>query len=737
MALFAALNAKGASVVPSVGSWKHYPAYNDAEKLLTANGEVYVTAAGRLYSFNLTNGEPEYQEYSTINCLSSNLDITDIRLSTATQKIIIAYTDATIDIFSLKNHSTVTISALRNYTTSNLKEVRTIVCHGTKAYLTLPWGVMVIDLQRDEIMDTYRLDDDLATGENLVSSWVEKDSLYVLSSKPLTEFDNVTAIRGALKDNLLDKKKWHAVDEKRHAEVSQKMIDYNIANSLYDNAGKPRTIEDKHNNCYWTAYNDNLVQCTADGTVTMRFNPDTQQEEPKVFKPAGPKKDTFDYITYEHDNLYTSSLRWNWDVSNASEAIVQVLCNNDKWHIYENPTQEQFGTRYTYAGQIAVDPRDTSHVMIASRGGLLEYHKGRFLKSHTFKNSMIKGLEDKDVISNILITSVLYDNKGTLWVCNSWTSNALLSFEQPSAGEEGKWTAHHNEKLDNQKNLFLQNATIDQKGNIWFISTYWNLPYYYQYSTATDTHHRYGPEKNQDGKSMYDTVNGGEINEIKVDNEGNMWIAGGKGIAYLPAEDIGTETNTITQHKVNRDDDTGLADYLLSKVVAKSIVFDSMNRMYVGTKGHGVYVISADRNQELIHYTTDNSNILSDNVRCLAIDKKTGHLYISTDRGLCSVQTDGMQPAEGLSKDNIKVFPNPVAPTYSGPITIEGLPVGCDIKITTHTGVVVHQGQSYLSYYQWDGCDNNGDRCASGVYFILIVNADGSSSCVGKVAIIK
>ena len=128
---------------------------------------------------------------------------------------------------------------------------------------------------------------------------------------------------------------------------------------------------------------------------------------------------------------------------------------------------------------------------------------------------------------------------------------------------------------------------------------------------------------------------------------------------------------------------------------------------------------------------------MSNNVRCLALDEQTGTLYCSTDRGLCSVRTDAIAVPSSLDKNNIRVYPNPVRPDYTGMITFEGLTVGADIKITTATGAVVHTGRSTSALYQWDGCDQSGNRCASGVYNILLATDDGSEGCVAKVAIIK
>jgi hypothetical protein len=90
-----------------------------------------------------------------------------------------------------------------------------------------------------------------------------------------------------------------------------------------------------------------------------------------------------------------------------------------------------------------------------------------------------------------------------------------------------------------------------------------------------------------------------------------------------------------------------------------------------------------------------------------------------------------------LNEDNIYAYPNPVSPDFTGPITIKGLYEQCQIKITTPSGYIVHKGIVSGGSYKWDGCDQNGDRVASGVYMVLVETPEGSKGCVTKIAILK
>ena len=221
------------------------------------------------------------------------------------------------------------------------------------------------------------------------------------------------------------------------------------------------------------------------------------------------------------------------------------------------------------------------------------------------------------------------------------------------------------------------------------------------------------------------------------DASGNIWIPTSNGPVYISAENIEKRNKIFTQPKINRDDDTDLADYLLGDVFCYVITIDKAQRKWIGTKDAGVFLISNDNTREIAHFTTENSPLPSNEIYDIVLDENTGVVYIATIKGLCSYQTDITSEYGTLNEDNIYSYPNPVSPNYTGPITIKGLYDQCQIKITTSSGYIVHKGVVSGGSYQWDGCDQNGDRVASGVYMVLIETPEGSKGCITKIAIIK
>ena len=199
-----------------------------------------------------------------------------------------------------------------------------------------------------------------------------------------------------------------------------------------------------------------------------------------------------------------------------------------------------------------------------------------------------------------------------------------------------------------------------------------------------------------------------------------------------------TKSNPLcTQVKVPRNDGTNYADYLLANIDISSIAVDGAGRKWFGTKQNGVYLISADNMTQIQHFTTDNSALLSNVVRSIAINPTTGEVFFGTDKGLCSYISDATQTNTEMNSDNVWAYPNPVSPGYTGLITITGLTYNADVKIVASNGALVNEGRSNGGTYTWDGCDQKGRRVASGVYMVITATNTGEKGTVCKIAIVR
>ncbi len=140
--------------------------------------------------------------------------------------------------------------------------------------------------------------------------------------------------------------------------------------------------------------------------------------------------------------------------------------------------------------------------------------------------------------------------------------------------------------------------------------------------------------------------------------------------------------------------------------------------------------MSADGTKQLQNFNTENSPLPSNNVTEIAINDVSGEVFIATEKGLISYQSDATQGGDACS--GYQVFPNPVQHDYSGPIAIKGLVNNADVKITDVAGNIVYHTKANGGLAVWNGKNYRGERAQTGVYIVYVSNEDGSQTCTTK-----
>ena len=237
----------------------------------------------------------------------------------------------------------------------------------------------------------------------------------------------------------------------------------------------------------------------------------------------------------------------------------------------------------------------------------------------------------------------------------------------------------------------LSNMIFDNEGYLWFVNYNWTLAGVYRYDISNNTITCFENFINQDGTAI--TISGG-ISCVAQDRNGDMWIGTTSGPLLLRKENFYNSNTTFEQVKVPRNDGTNLADYLLNGLWVTSIVIDKANRKWIGTNDNGLFLISNNNIEEIHHFTTDNSNLLSNSILSLALNETNGELYIGTNKGLCSYSSDATVDYEEMTSDNMYAYPNPVTPEYNGRVTIVGLSFNANVKILNSNGSIVAEGRS-------------------------------------------
>ena len=457
---------------------------------------------------------------------------------------------------------------------------------------------------------------------------------------------------------------------------------------------------------------------------------DNNIELVKTLKPDAPKYNYFGFLKIHDNKLYTCN-GGMWDAHKPASIQIYDIENNE-WTVYNNEgIGEKYGFRHEDILTLDVNPRDSKRVMAGSHSGLFEYYDGELINYYNYENSpiyFVPGIEGN--VNYQIVTSLMYNNNGDLYIANSYNKKGpIIKFDSNKNWSIiDKFTT-----IKNSANLKI--LKVETNGKLWAYTEFWDTPAVYSYDFASDKLCDYSNYVNQDGTALNGYIIGQSAAE---DLDGNIWVGLNLGL-YLITEQYNMDNpeKGFYQIKVPRNDGTNLADYLMYGVDITAIAIDKANRKWIGTNGNGIYVISADNMVQEKHITSLDSPLLSDIIQYITIDDNTGRVYIGTDKGLCSYQSEITQTNEEMDTDNVWVYPNPVTPEYSGMITVTGLSFNSDVKITSSNGTLVAQGRSTGGSFSWDGKDLKGNSVASGVYMIHTAKSDGSKGTVCKVSIIN
>ena len=84
--------------------------------------------------------------------------------------IIITYENCNIDL--IKNNQIINISDIKRKEITGLKLINNITLRNGIAYLSCTFGLVLIDLEKEEIKDTYHVGDEISMYEINGCSWV-------------------------------------------------------------------------------------------------------------------------------------------------------------------------------------------------------------------------------------------------------------------------------------------------------------------------------------------------------------------------------------------------------------------------------------------------------------------------------------------------------------------------------------------------------------------------------------
>lgn len=746
----------------SVGDWTLYPAYHDVTYCEIAGDKVYVLASGALFSFNTKDNE--ITTYDKLNSLS-DVDITHIAYSDYLNALIVIYSNANIDILYNDGY-TYNITDFKNSNVAS-KKINNISIDNKLAYLSTEFGVVVLDLEKLEFKNTY------STGHNTLCTYLFKDKLYTGTTDGLFKCDTIK--------NMLDKNNWEKINENKVdalCELDNKLYTLVKSTGIHILNTETHTLSNvvaKSGNEYYTIYKskENEIIAPAKDKVTI-INKDgkntyttsnssyiskkgdifwnckgfggfykcnaedkTIVEKLEIAIPDSPIRNFCEFMKFTNDDkLIVAGGNINYfglPENDKKGTLMQYDINNHKWFNFpENKIKDITKLGYLNICSADEDPTEPGHIIASSFGnGLFEFRKGEFIQQYDFNNSALETAVNGNR-NYVRVSYVTFDKDGNLWIINRGKDIVKV------LKKNNEWISLNYKDIENKK--VMVKPLFDSRGWLWitsldngaglFCAKLKNTPF-----DASDDETRTWWENftNQDG-TTYEVY---QVPALCEDKDGIIWVGTDKGLFIIDNPEEFFNNGIFKQIKIPRNDGTGLADYLMNGIYIKAMDIDAANRKWIGTLDNGVMLISEDGLETIHHFTTENSPLPSNYIESIAINHKTGEVFIGTDKGIASYKSDAIRPEENLKNSEIHAYPNPVKSNYNGNISIVGLTDDCNVKIVDGAGYLINEGISKGGMYTWNGRNQKGEKVSSGVYIVLLYDKNGNEGEVTKILVTR
>lgn len=750
---FGALNSNSQS---PVGTWTDHLTYNTAKNVAVGTAEVFASTGSSIIVYNKEFSE--LKKMSRINGLTET-GISTIGWSEENKTLVIAYSTANVDL--VKNNVIFNISDISRKYIPGRKEINRIRTNGKYAYLACSFGIVVIDLIKKEIYDTWKPGSgtgdtevwDIAFGNgnyyaatstgvwsatqtDLGLSYFGNWKLMNNLPQPSGKYTSIIYSGNKLYFNLSDP--ISGGDSVYSSDGGTSLFSFlpGVYNKSLDPAPSGFTISSQSSLRYFSNSGSLLNTISSYGWGTVSISQGIADEKDiwiadnnsglvrgenistfSAFTLPGPVSNNAFSITSLNGKTIISgggpTVSWN----NLGRPFQLSVFENNNWtHILQSPVID--------AMKVLIDPDNNNHYYVSTWGnGLLEYENNELKKQYTYTNN-----ELPTIIAGapyVRICGLAMDKNKILWITQTQVQQTLKGLKP-----DGTWILNpiRIDDITIGDLIIAKNSykwIILPKGNGLLIIDDNDTPEYF-------SDDRYKRMLVEDNENKIISV----VYSMAEDLDGNIWVGTDQGplIYYNPEKVFDDDINAF-RIKISRNDGSGLADYLLNSEVITAIAVDGANRKWIGTTSSGVYQLSADGTAKLRNYNETNSPILSNSIVSLAIDNKTGEVWLGTSRGVQSVRGEATAGGEQFSK--VYTFPNPVREDYYGNVTITGLMRDSHIRITDVSGNLVFETESDGGQASWDLKTYNGKRVSTGVYLVFCASSDGSQSAVTKMLVIR
>jgi hypothetical protein len=751
------------------GDWQLHLPNTRARVMADAGKRIYVATNDAFFYFD--------KETTTTTLLSRRDGLNGVGVSTVaydatTDQVVVAYRDGGLDLLSADGTRIRNINDIKRKQLTGSKNINHISFNGRLAYLSCDFGLVVLDMNRLEVRDTFSNIGPLGAQIKVYASTIASGFLFLATDKGV--------LRSSLTANQANYLSWN--------------LDLPGADGAY------RTLATHNGQAYTGRSFGNLQRYT----LGAGWQPVVAVYAEAYLNLTSSTEGLLISHVTSIPRLSLLTTPANTLSSLATPAIApnpQAALRDRDGNLYIADIQRgllRTTDRQNFEAFVANAPQEaTSFGLLADArtntvniftGGYEEASNERGLKKGFYEYK--EGRWTNYTRENLPTTAQLPDMEdllrgtrtadGTLYVCSY--GDGLLRWKGPSefkqyvAGMPG--VPLLSEYADNPRFTRVMDVAAAANGDVWVTTRHTLRPgaSLHVLTPSTDTWRtipfpildnlnrlvlddfgavwvsQFRKERTGAGTGLfaYDDVskaaplyftesNGLPSNSIFAlakDRKGAIWVATSKGVAYLddPGSAFAPGSNpTFSKPYVRRGE--GANFVALGEDVVRAVAVDGANRKWFGTD-RGLWLFSENADEGLLHFTTDNSPLPSNTILDLAINDKTGEVFVATSAGVVSYRGSATV-TEGTPKDCFKVSPNPVRTNFIGQVGITGLANNGIVKITDVTGKLVYQTTATGGGLIWNLSDYNGRKVQSGVYLVLSSDADGKNGCVSKIAVVE
>jgi len=734
----------------TVGSWRDHLPYNNAIDLALLGSEVYVATGEALFVFDQEDNSVE--RLNTLNRLS-DVGVSSIASDEDRNQIIVAYENGNIDLIT--EQGVTNIPDLKRSAILANKRINSIDIVDDLAYLSCGFGILLLDLAETEINNTYFIGDQGAY-LNIVETAILDNYIFAATEQGIYSAD-------IYESNLADFHAWEKLPFKPEAHFSSiasfagqvfavkrgpeyntdTIFSYNGSWSVFKEPHTIREISIHQENMIVTeiygasVYDENLslkkyvpsseLNLTASFSralydennqmwIADRYNGLLKYKSgyaPSIF-PSGPASADVYHMDYAEGTLWSCSgaRSENWTPTWNKKEL--SFLNRDEWKqssgLKDRPLMDMVSVK--------IDEKKELVYVGSWQQGLVVLKDGIIDTVYDASNSSLQG-RTVGTDGWVNIGGLDLDSQGNLWCTNSQASEPISQFTK-----DGEWVSY---SLGSSvpESQHIAKIMVDGHNQKWIQLRHEGIVVFDETREGSKIRKLNNSENSGNLASK-------EVFSFVEDLDGEIWVGTDNGISvFYNPEDVfeGENASYIVVQ---------LGDHyqkLLDGERINDIEVDGANRKWFATDNSGVILTSADGTEELLHFTTENSPLLSNEVLDIEINDESGEVFIGTDKGLISYRAEATKAGDSFG--DVYVFPNPVHPDYKGLITVTGLYRDANVKFTDISGNLVYETTALGGQAIWDGKTFSGDKVQTGVYLVFCSSEFGRETFVTKLLFIR